>query len=121
PGHCELGEATLRADWGEARLEVTRWTPEKIEVRGSTGALTVSGAARAFGIGDLPRSTLVVAGAWDIRATEFVEGTVSVDRVSGDLRVGEPPVALGLEALSLKIDAARGRARARVEVRGTQA
>jgi len=115
----ELGDATIKAEWGEAHLAVTRWTPQRLDLKGSTSGLTVSGAARALRLGAMPRSTLVVAGEWDVRAAETVEGSVSLKRVSGDLRVGDPPLDLGLEEMTLRIDSARGRAKAVVDIRGS--
>ena len=117
----ELGEATLRAEWGEAHLQVTRWTPQRFDLKGSTGAVAVSGLARALQLREIPRSTLVVSGAWDLHGADTLEGSVVVQRESGDLRVGDPAVDLGLEALTLRIDAARGKAKATVAIRGTRA
>ena len=115
----ELGEASVRAEWGEAHLAVTRWTPQRIELKGSSRGLTVTGAARALRLATIPRSTLVVAGDWDVRAAETIEGAVSLQRVSGDLRIGDPPLALGLEQMVVRLDAQRGRAKATVDIRGS--
>ncbi|MGD9954163.1 MAG: translocation/assembly module TamB domain-containing protein, partial [Burkholderiales bacterium] len=50
-----------------------------------------------------------------------LDGFVSLQRKSGDLRVGEPRQALGLEALAARIEASAGRVKASVDVRGRQA
>ena len=118
-GRVELGEAAVTAEWGEAHLAVTRWTPQRLELKGSSRGLTVTGAARALRLATIPRSTLVVAGEWDVRAADTVDGSVSMRRVSGDLRVGEPPLALGLEEMTLRVDSVRGRAKAVVDIRGS--
>jgi translocation and assembly module TamB len=115
----ELGEATIRAEWGEAHLAVTRWTPQRVDLKGTTTGLMVTGVARALRLATVPRSTLVVAGEWDVHAADTVEGTVALKRVSGDLRVGDPPLALGLEEMTLRVDSVRGRAKAAVDIRGT--
>ncbi len=114
----ELGDAQLRGDWGEARLAVTRWTPRTLDFKGATAGLQIQNLARSLRLASVPRSDLVIAGEWDIHAAETFEGTIDVKRVSGDLRVGEPPLALGLKELTLHADAVRGRARGNVSVIG---
>ncbi|HZZ93473.1 MAG TPA: translocation/assembly module TamB domain-containing protein [Usitatibacter sp.] len=112
----ELGEAPLKGEWGEARLTLTRWTPRGIELRGSSPGIVVRTVARTLKLWNVTRSDLVIAGDWDIRALETFDGTLDVHRVSGDLRVGQPPLPLGLEALALRLDSTRGRARATVSL-----
>lgn len=114
----ELGDATLRGTWGEARFATARWTPALLELRGSSPGIGVRNAARALRLAMLPRGNLVVAGEWDVRATDSVDGTLTVSRVSGDVRIGDPPQSLGLEELKLRIDVRRGQARASAVVRG---
>src|SRR5204863_3007588 len=48
PGRVELGDATLKGTWGEARFATTRWTPALIEARGSTPGIVLRDAARAL-------------------------------------------------------------------------
>jgi len=112
----ELGDATLRGEWGDAHLLVTRWTPRTLDLKGSTPAMQVQRVARTFRLARLPGSDLVVAGDWDIHAAESFNGTVNLKRVSGDLRLGDPPLPLGLRELSLRMDAANGRTRANLAV-----
>ena len=114
----ELGDAALKGEWGEARLAVTRWTPRTLDIRGSSAGIQVQNLARSLRLDAVPRSNLVLAGSWDIRAAETFEGTLDVHRVSGDLRLGEPPIALGLKELVLKAESVRGRARASFELGG---
>lgn len=114
----ELGDATLRGDWGEARMAVTRWTPETLELKGSSAGIQIQNLARSLRLGSVPRSSLVVAADWDIHAAESFDGTVSLRRVSGDLRLGEPPLPLGLSDLDVRLDASRGRAHATARVTG---
>ena len=116
----ELGDALLRGEWGEARLALTRWTPRTLDVKGATAGLQIQNLARSFRLGTLPRSDLVIAGDWDIHSADTFEGTINVKRVSGDLRVGEPPLPLGLSELTLHADAVRGRARGTVNVIGNR-
>jgi translocation and assembly module TamB len=114
----ELGEATLKGDWGETRLAVTRWTPRTLDLKGTSPGIQVQNLARSLRLGNVPRSTLVLAGDWDIRAAETFEGTLNVRRVSGDLRIGEPPLPLGLQDFTLRVDAVRGRAKGTLNIVG---
>jgi translocation and assembly module TamB len=114
----ELGDAMLRGEWGETRLEVTRWTPRTLDLKGSSAGIQVQNALRSMRLASVPRSTLVIAGHWDIHAAETFEGTLDVHRVSGDLRVGEPPLPMGLRDLSVKVEALRGRTKAVVNITG---
>ncbi len=114
----ELGDATLRGEWGDARLAVTRWTPTSLDLKGSSAGIQVQNLARSLRVGNVPRASLVVAGDWDIHAGETFDGTVSLKRVSGDLSVGEPPLPLGLQALEVRMDASRGRAKVVANVVG---
>ncbi len=117
----ELGDARLKGDWGEAHLATTRWTPRTLDVKGSSAGIQIQNLARSLRLGDVPRSTLVMAGDWDIHAAETFEGTLNLRRVSGDLRVGEPPLPLGLQELSLAANAVRGRAKASLAINGERA
>jgi translocation and assembly module TamB len=114
----ELGAATLHGDWGEANLVVTRWTPRTLDLKGSSQAIRIQNLARSLRLGDVPRSSLVVAADWNVQAAESFEGKVNLRRVSGDLRIGDPPTPLGLTDLELNLDAARGRAHATVRIAG---
>lgn len=114
----ELGDATLRGEWGAARLAVSRWTPRTLELKGASAGIQIQNLARSLRLGDAPRSTLVVAGDWDVRWAESLEGSLDLRRVSGDLRVGEPPLALGLTELAVKVEAVHGRASAAASIAG---
>jgi translocation and assembly module TamB len=116
----ELGDAQLRGEWGAARLAVTRWTPRTLDLKGSTAGVQVQNVARSLRLG-VPRSNLVIAADWDVRAAEHFEGSVNLRRVSGDLRVGEPPLPLGLRELTLRLDAVRSRVQAAVAIEGERA
>jgi translocation and assembly module TamB len=117
-GRFELGDAQLRGDWGEVRLAITRWGPHAIEIRGSTPGLQVQRVRRSFRLTQLPASNLTIAGDWDIRAAETFEGSVNLRRISGDVRVGEPPLPLGLQDLQLRVDVVKNRAKGVLDVSG---
>ncbi len=114
----ELGDATLRGEWGEARLQVTRWTPATLEVRGATPGIQIQNLARSLRLGNAARSTLVVAGEWNIHAAENFDATLDLHRLSGDLRVGNPPLPLGLQDLVVKAEVNHGRARVELRIAG---
>ena len=114
----EVGDARLKAAWGEAHFATTRWTPALIELRGSSPGIAVRNAARALRLTTVPRGNLAVAAEWDIRAAQTVDGFISVTRTSGDLRIGDPPQPLGLDDLKLRVESRLGKARATVALQG---
>ncbi len=114
----EVGDARLKGEWGEAHFAVTRWTPRTLEFSGSTAGVEIQSLARSFRLGNVPRSNLVIAGDWNVNAGDSFNGTVNFRRVSGDLRVGEPPLPLGLQDLSLMAEVVRGRAQASAVLNG---
>jgi translocation and assembly module TamB len=114
----ELGEALLKGEWGEARFITTRWTPRTLDLKGTSAGIQVQNFARSFRFATVPRSSLVVAVDWEVHAAEQFNASAHLRRVSGDLRVGEPPTPLGLEALEAKVDIVRGRAQGSVRIAG---
>ena len=117
----ELGEAVFSGEPGEVRLAVTRWTPSGLETRGSSNAVVVRTIRQLLKMQGEVGSNLVLAGQWDLRVGDSVDGFVSIRRERGDVRVGEPRQALGLEVLALRMDATGGRVKATVDIRGKQA
>ena len=116
----ELGEALFTGEPGEVRLAFTRWTPAGIESRGSSRAVVIRTIQRILNVQGPLGSNLVLAGAWDVRVGDSVDGFVSFQRERGDVRVGDPRQPLGLETLSLRADATGGHVKAALEVRGKQ-
>lgn len=114
----ELGDATIKGNWGAARFALTRWTPARIEMRGASEGLLTRPLMRALGLTTGPRSSLVVSASWDVRASDTLDGFVRLQRISGDVRMGEPPVALGLETLTASLEAQRGDVRATILLDG---
>jgi translocation and assembly module TamB len=116
----ELGDAMLRGTWGSAHFEQTRWTPKTLDVKGTSPGIEIQSLARSLRLGNAARSTLVVAGEWNVHAAESFDGSMSFHRLSGDLRAGDPPVALGLTDLVVRADVVKGRARAQVQIAGSR-
>lgn len=114
----ELGDAQLKGDWGEARFIETRWTPRTLDLKGTSAGIQVQNFARSFRFATVPRSSLVVAVDWEVHAADQLNATAHLRRVSGDLRVGEPPLPLGLETLDAKVDVVRGRAQGTLRLTG---
>ena len=120
-GRVELGEALFAGEPGEIRLAVTRWSPAGFESRGSSSAVVIRTIRQALKLQGTVGSNLVLAGDWDVRVGESVDGFVSIRRERGDVRVGDPRQALGLETLSLRADASGGRVRVTADLRGKRA
>ena len=114
----EVGDALLRGEWGEAHFEQTRWTPTTLDVRGSAPRVEIRSLARSLHLGDAARSTLVLAGEWNLHAARTFDGTLDFHRLSGDVRIGEPAVAMGLRDLALKAEIVRGRVSASLDLTG---
>ncbi|MDR2031920.1 MAG: translocation/assembly module TamB domain-containing protein [Azoarcus sp.] len=80
---------------GEALLDETRWKDGETTLRGS-----LRGLAMNMIPGQGRRNLLTLAGDWDLRLGERIEGQARVLRESGDLTVrGEIATRLGLERL----------------------
>jgi translocation and assembly module TamB len=114
----ELGDATLRGDWGDARFQVTRWTPATLDVQGTTTGVELRTLARSLRLGNAPRSNLAVAGSWRVHAAESIDGSVEFHRLSGDVQVGNPSLALGLTQLVVRADVVGARVRASLDIAG---
>jgi translocation and assembly module TamB len=120
-GRIELAEAILAGEPGQARFAFTRWTPAGIEARGSLRGVFVRSITRILGLQGQLSSNLIMAGEWDVRLGETVDGFVSLQRERGEVRLGDPRQALGLEALSLRAEASGSRLRASLDLRGKRA
>jgi translocation and assembly module TamB len=114
----EMGEAALKGEWGEARLATLRWTPGSLDLAFATAGVQLQSLARSLRLESVPRSSLVMAGELQVHAAETFEARANVHRVSGDLRVGEPPVPLGLHDITLKAEVVQGAAKASLLVAG---
>ena len=117
----ELGEALLSGEAGELRLLATRWTPQGLETRGASNAVVIRTLRRLLNLQEQMASNLVLAGEWDVRVGDSVDGHFTLRRQSGDVRLGEPRQALGLDVVAIRADASGGRIRAAAQIRGKQA
>ncbi|APV49343.1 hypothetical protein BWI17_06420 [Betaproteobacteria bacterium GR16-43] len=117
----ELGGAVLRGQFGHAEFVRTRWTPTRIEAKGTSKGLLLRPIGRMLNLPARLRTGLVMGAEWDVTAGDTLDGFVRMKRVEGDLRVGEPSVAFGVEQLSLDVEAQRGRVTATLAMVGKQA
>lgn len=60
-------------------------------------------------------------GDWNLRLAETLDGDVHLRRHSGDLRLQDPALSLGLSAVSLKLNMAANRLVAKIEALSTEA
>ena len=98
----------------------TQWAPAGLRTRGSSSAVVVRTIRQILGVQGEVGSNLVLAGDWDLRIGESVDGFASLRRVRGDVRLGEPRQAMGLEAVNRRAEAAGGRVKAAMGVRGSR-
>lgn len=69
-----------------------------------------------------PLSTdLRVDGEWDLRVGDTLDGQLRLRRQSGDVRLADPALDLGLSALTLELDAAASRVTARIAAASREA
>ena len=116
----ELGQAALRGPFGSANIERLMWTPTRFEAKGNSKGLLLRPLARAMNIPARFRTGLVLGAEWDITAAETLDGYVRMRRIEGDMRVGDPAVAFGVEQLELAVEAQRGRVDATLALVGKQ-
>ena len=116
----DLGDATVRGDWGEAHLEVTRWAKGAFELKGSAPSVNVKNVARTLDLEEPARMNLVFSAGWNLRAAETIEGTVTVKRESGDVFAGDPELPMGLSEAALAVEISRGRLHGTLNVSGTR-
>ncbi len=114
----ELGDARLRGLWGEAHLETTRWTRGEFDFKGSAPSIEIHNLARSLELEAPPVSDLVFSANWNLHAADYIDGTISVKRESGDVRVGDPELAMGLREAMLAIDVAHSRLHGTLNIDG---
>ena len=90
------------------------------ELRGSSEGLITRPLIRALGLAVPPRSSVVFDAQWDLKAGDTIDGFARLKRLRGDVRVGDPPVPLGLEELSASVEAKAGQVKAVLAIRGAQ-
>jgi translocation and assembly module TamB len=127
----EIDETGAR--FGPARLVAIGASITDLRVEVRNGILTTSGSFDDWRPGELvvvrqvnmiprgPRESLVLRGAWRLRASDVVDGEVSVERVSGDLYAtsgGDAP--MGVTDLSARANVRANRLEAEGVLRGSR-
>ncbi len=101
PDHAALGPLSVSALDGrfdEVNLDIRRGRPEThFQTQGRFENIRIA----ASGTGDEPRLTL--QGRWSLRTTDVLDGTLHIERASGDVFSGPPTrrARMGLEDLRL--------------------
>jgi len=107
PGRVSVGAATLRALGGDVALQSFLWDHGRIASAGRIRSFPATPLAALAGWQPQRGSDLALNGEWSLEARPRLSGHARLERVSGDLILaGEPPLALGLEALALEARAA---------------
>lgn len=140
--HGQLNQAEVLGDWpmklvAPARLLLSRehQRVNNLELTVAGGRLTVDQfdhqgmqLASRGSLANLPIEPLLgllqtapplttdlrMNGNWDLRAGESLDGRLQLRRQSGDVRLTDPALAMGLTALTLDFDATASQAHARV-------
>jgi translocation and assembly module TamB len=119
--------------FGPARLVVLGATVSEMQFELRNGVLATSGSFDDWRPGELyfrrqvnmiprgPRESLVLRGAWRVRAGEVVDGELSIDRVGGDLyATSGNEAAMGVTELSARAKVRANRLEAEGVLRGTR-
>jgi translocation and assembly module TamB len=97
-----LGRLEARLASGRLLVNEVVRTRDGVRSSGEFNSLRASSLLAALNLGERLRSTLLLDGDWSMKAAPSLDGTLRVRRSQGDLTVlGERPLDLGLEAVSL--------------------
>ncbi len=105
-GRVELGAATIEAGRSQLRLERLVWRDGQLQTRGSAPRLDV---AEWLGLANpVPglETDLLLAAQWDVKLAQTLDGRVTLQRLSGDVRrkVGRTMQALELAELQATLE-----------------
>jgi len=128
PATLELGEdivmvGATRVEFSATEIELgeTRFEDGKFSSTGSVGEVP---AARLLALMDEPpaiESTLMLAGRWDIRVEDAIDGFIEIKRTDGDVVIGgEEPLTLGLNEVQLTLRAAANQVTGEAILRSAQ-
>lgn len=117
-----IGQLALQFKQGRITLENLQQGPQGLSTQGSISKLALR---------DIPPALLalpanlkgnpVFSGGWDIQALETLNGTLQLQRESGDLSVvreGLPELALGLQQVALRLDMQDNRVQLKADIVG---
>jgi translocation and assembly module TamB len=119
--HFLLGETRLDFVGADLVLHKLAWDAGQFESRGEIKGLPL---AYLEGLAEEDtdiKTDLTLAGDWQFTAQKNVNGHISLRRERGDVAVSRSPrTALGLNALSLKLEVVNNRLQGRAEANGTR-
>ena len=123
PATLRLGRDAQRID--AAEFSVAGGTVKLGKLEHQAGRLVTHGSFNQFPLAPLldqldklpPINTdLRLAGEWDIRLDDALDGRVSLRRQSGDVKLTDPVMALGLTTLGLEVKAVENQVTARLDI-----
>ena len=121
PGRVVAGPATLQVGGGRVALGETRVAPGNVTTSGEFDAMPAALLVALAGAGEIIDSSLLLGGSWRLAATPRLNGTIRIERQSGDLVFKtEPQLALGLSTLELDAGVKDERAAGRLTVQGRE-
>jgi translocation and assembly module TamB len=110
PGRVELGELHARIGAGVLRVKALAWSGSRLASSGEFQGLPAEWLILAGGLADRLGATALLDGRWDLAAAPRLGGTLHVRRASGDVRLLEGDLALGLDKAALDARFDEGRA-----------
>ena len=114
---AKLGRLAARLGQGRLVVDQARWSDGSLATTGEFQRLPAQWLLLAGGLTERLRASLLLDGAWDLRATPRLSGTLSLQRAAGDVTLlQDEPLALGLQDASLKATFDDGRVAATGEV-----
>jgi len=121
PGRTVAGPATLRVGGGRVVLGETRVARGNVTTSGGFDRMPAALLVGLAGAGEIVDSSLLLSGRWQLAATPRLNGTIRIERESGDLAFKtEPRLALGLSTLVLEAAMQDERATGRLTVQGSE-
>jgi len=121
PERVVAGAMTLRVGGGRVALGETRVAPGNVTTSGEFEAMPAALLVALAGAGEIVDSSLLLGGSWRLAATPRLNGTIRIERQSGDLVFKtEPRLALGLSTLSLEAAVQNERAAGQLTVQGSE-
>lgn len=121
PGRVVAGAMTFRIGGGRVALGETRVAPGNVTTSGEFDAMPAALLVALAGAGEIVDSSLLLGGSWRLAATPRLNGTIRIERESGDLVFKtEPRLALGLSTLAFEAAVLDERATGHLTVQGRE-
>ena len=114
PGRIELRSLAARFEQGRVRVAELLWQDGRLASSGELSGVAVVPLLRLAGSAAPLEGALTLGARWSVTAAPQMNGSFSLWREGGDLRIGTaPPLELGLGALELEGKLDQGRLEAR--------